>query len=98
MEYLLIIVLFFLLALFIKWKFKIKVYNSTKQAVIVTFSFLIIGVLADSFAVWRGYWSFHSPYVLNFTIGLLPLEEYLLFLVAPFFGITVYKFFKKIIK
>lgn len=98
MEYLLIIVLFFLITLFIKWKFKIKVYDSTKQAIIITLSFLIVGVLADSFAVWRGYWSFYAPYVLDFKIGLLPLEEYLLFLVAPFFGITVYKFFKKIIK
>ena len=98
MEYLFLIVLFFLLALFIKWKFKIKVYNSTKQAFIITLAFLIIGVAADSFAVWRGYWTFHTPYVLNFTIGLLPLEEYLLFLVAPFFGITICKFFKKIIK
>ena len=98
MEYLSIILLFLVISLFIKWKFKIKVYNSTKQAFVITLAFLIIGVAVDSFAVWRGYWSFHSPYVLNFTIGLLPLEEYLLFLVAPLFGITVYKALQKAFK
>jgi lycopene cyclase domain-containing protein len=95
MEYLIVLVLFFLITLLIKWKFKIKVYDSNKQAFLIMLCFLIIGVIADSFAVWRGYWAFYEPYVLGFYIGFLPLEEYVLFLVAPFFGITMYKLFQK---
>jgi len=98
MEYLIVLVLFFLITLLIKWKFKLKVYSSNRQALFATLLFLIIGVLADSFAVWRGYWVFYEPYVLGTYIGFLPLEEYVLFLVAPFFGITMYKLFQKIWK
>lgn len=98
MEYLIILVLFFLATLLIKCKFKLKIYNSTKQAVISTILFFIIGIIADSFAVWRGYWAFYKPYIIGIYIGFLPLEEYLLFLVAPFFGITLYKLFQKIWK
>jgi lycopene cyclase domain-containing protein len=98
MEYLITILLFFVITLIIKWKFKLKLYNSNKQAIFVTLFFLIIGVLADSFAVWRGYWVFYKPYVLGINVGFLPIEEYLLFLVAPFFGITMYKLFQKYLK
>jgi len=95
MEYLIAILLFLIITFIIKWKFKIKLHNSNKQAILMTLFFLIIGVLADSFAVWRGYWIFYEPYVLGIYIGVLPIEEYLLFLVAPFFGITMYKLFQK---
>jgi len=98
MEYLIVLVLFFLATLLIKWRFKIKVYNSFKEGFIITILFLIIGVAADSFAVWRGYWAFYEPYILGIYIGFLPLEEYILFLVAPFFGITTYKLFQKVWK
>jgi len=98
MEYLIAILLFLAVTLIIKWKFKIKLYNSNKQAILLMLFFLIIGVLADSFAVWRGYWVFYEPYVLGIYIGFLPIEEYLLFLVAPFFGITMYKIFQKYLK
>jgi lycopene cyclase domain-containing protein len=98
MEYFIAILLFLIITLIIKWKFKIKVYNSIKEGFIITVLFLIIGVIVDSFAVWRGYWAFYEPYVLGIYIGFLPLEEYLLFLVAPFFGITMYKLFQKMLK
>jgi lycopene cyclase domain-containing protein len=98
MEYLIAILSFLIITLIIKWKFKIKLYNSFKEGFIITVLFLIMGVIADSFAVWRGYWAFYEPYVLGIYIGFLPLEEYLLFLVAPFFGITFYKFLQKKLK
>jgi lycopene cyclase domain-containing protein len=98
MEYLIAIILFLIATCIIKWKFKIKLYNSNKQAIFMILFFLIVGVLADSFAVWRGYWVFYKPYILGIDIGFLPIEEYLLFLVAPFFGITMYKLFMKKIK
>lgn len=97
MEYLIAIIFFLIITLIVKWVFKIKLYNSWEQGVFVTFFFLFIGVLADSFAVWRGYWSFYEPGVLGIYVGFLPIEEYFLFLVAPFFGITMYKLFKKIL-
>ena len=95
MEYLLIILAFLLVSILIKQKFKIKIYKSRKQTIIITLVFFVIGILADTFAVWRGYWTFHEPFVFGLRIWLLPLEEYILFLVAPFFGITVYRLIQK---
>lgn len=98
MEYLIAILVFLVFAIIIKWIFNVKLYNSWEEGTFVTLFFLFVGVLADSFAVWRGYWSFHEPYILGFYIGFLPIEEYFLFLVAPFFGITMYRVFKKIFR
>jgi lycopene cyclase domain-containing protein len=95
MEYLMAIGLFFFIALFVKLAFKLKIYDSWEQGVFITIFFFFVGILADSFAVWRGYWGFHEPGILGIYLGFLPIEEYFLFLVAPFFGITMYKLFKQ---
>ena len=98
MQYLIAIFIFFAAAFIVKLAFKIKLYDSWEEGVFVAFFFLLVGILADSFAVWRGFWSFHEPYILGIYLGFLPIEEYLLFLVAPFFGITMYRLFKNIFK
>ena len=62
----------------------------------------IIGVLWDTFAIWRGHWVFPAGNNLGIVIGLMPIEEYLFILVLPYFILTIYKIidskFKKSIK
>lgn len=91
MEYFVVEIFFLVLTFFLRFKFKIRVYDTKKEALIITLVFLILGVIVDSFAVWRGYWSFPEHRLIGITIGFLPIEEYFLFLIAPFFGIVSYK-------
>lgn len=68
---------------------KIQIYSNFGQLILANVVFLIVGVVWDSYAVWRGHWSFDK--ILGLKIGLLPIEELLFMLVIPYFVITVYK-------
>ena len=95
-EYLLILLLFLASALFMEWKYKFHLYHSQRERIIISLHFFIIGILWDYFAVWRQHWIFPGPGLIGIKIGPLPLEEYLFFIIMPFFVITIYKSYEKI--
>lgn len=53
--------------------------------------FFVVGVVWDTFAIWRGHWAFPPGKNVGIVIGLMPLEEYLFILIIPYFVLTVYK-------
>lgn len=91
-EYLLILVALFLIAIFLEYKFHMHLYKSRKERIIITIIFLAFGIIWDSFAVWRGHWTFTGSGLTGIKIGLIPLEEYLFALIIPYFILTVHKF------
>ncbi len=91
MEYLIVLLVLLLLAVFIEWKYKIHLYHSRKERYFVILFFFIFGILWDHLAIWRGHWSFDGSGLLGITIGLMPIEEYLFVLIVPFWIITIYK-------
>ena len=98
MEYLLILLFLLISGIFIEWKYHIRLYHSRKERFIITSFFFIIGVLWDSFATYRGHWSFLGDGLIGLKIGLLPIEEYLFILIVPFWIITIYKLLDNKIK
>ncbi len=98
MEYLLILLSFFVSGLVLEWKFRIHLYHSMRERIIVTFLFFVIGVGWDLFAVYRGHWAFPGDGLLGIYFGPLPLEEYLFCLIIPFWIVTLYKIFDRKIK
>ena len=95
MEYLLILVGLFALSLFLEFKFHLRLYSSRKERFIIPLLFFLIGTLWDSYAVIRGHWYFNFDNLLGVRIGVLPLEEYLFFIVVPYAVLTLYKVLKK---
>ncbi len=93
-----ILLLLLLSAFFIVWRYDIRVYHSIKEVFFVTGIFFLVGVLWDSFAIFRGHWNFNEDFLVGIKIGLMPLEEYLFMLVVPFWIIVVYKFINNKIK
>jgi lycopene cyclase domain-containing protein len=91
LEYLLILVSVFLLCLAAKWKLKLQLFRSTKEGLIVIGSLLVIGSVWDSFAIFRGYWSYNEAFLIGLNIGFMPLEEYLFMLVIPFLSLVIYQ-------
>lgn len=91
MEYFLILIGFLLAGILMTIIFKIKIYKSIKQGLITIFTVLIIGMVWDYFATSRRHWIFPGDGLLGIRIYDLPLEEFLFFLIIPFFGITLYK-------
>ncbi len=94
-EYLLILSSFLLIAILLDWKYHVKIYDSWKERIAIPLFYFIFGVAWDSFAVYRGHWSFEGAGLIGIKIGILPLEEYLFFLILPYFAITTYKALRK---
>ena len=97
MEYFIILVLVFLCTALLDWLYKVKLYDSWSERILIPLAFVIIGALWDSFAAWRGHWTFSGTGLLGINIGFLPLEEYLFFLVIPYTVLTWYKVAKSIL-
>jgi len=90
---LLILLAVFFITLFLEFNFRIKLYSSRKERIIIPILFFVVGVILDSFAIWRGYWNFGE--LMGITIGFMPLEEYLFMIIFPYFIITLYRVLKK---
>jgi lycopene cyclase domain-containing protein len=95
MEYLIILGILLLISLVLEIKFHIRLYKSRKERIIITLIFLVIGIIWDSFAIYRGHWIFPGKGLVGITIGVMPLEEYLFALIVPYFILTTYNALKK---
>jgi lycopene cyclase domain-containing protein len=91
MGYLSILIGVFTLSAVLKRAFRATLFASNKQGAIVFAFFFIVGVIWDSYAVHSGHWFFNDHNLVGVRIGLLPIEEYLFFIVLPFFIITLYQ-------
>lgn len=80
-EYLLILLLLLIVTYAIHKSYKIKVFDSKKEMLIFYTVIMIIGVVWDNFAVYRGHWYYPGKGILGIFIGLIPLEDYLFVIV-----------------
>jgi lycopene cyclase domain-containing protein len=96
-EYLLLLISILTICLIVNLKLKIQIFQSTKQAIIALAALVVIGSTLDSFAVFRGYWSYNvnEGFFAGIKIGVLPLEEYLFMVVIPYLTLTVYGLTRK---
>ncbi len=97
LEYLILLISILLTCIILNLVFKLQLFESSKQAVIVLVSLFVIGTVLDSFAVLRGYWSYNenANFFVGIKIGVLPIEEYLFMIVIPYLTLTVFGLIKK---
>ncbi|MEF8847269.1 MAG: lycopene cyclase domain-containing protein [Candidatus Paceibacterota bacterium] len=84
MEYLLILLVFLFSGIFLKWKYNISLYDSSRARIVVPLLFLIVGLTWDYFAVHNNHWNYSGEGLVGVNIGSLPIEEYLFMLIVPF--------------
>lgn len=92
MEYFILLLIVFIFTLVLEKTQHIHLYRNRQERLEIVLIFFIVGVLWDSFAVYRGHWVFPKNMTLGITVGLLPLEEYLFFLIIPYFILTIYRY------
>jgi len=97
-EYLIILIIVFLIALLFEFKYKIHLYHSLKERIIVTLNIFIIGFIWDWYATYKGHWSYPGTGLIGISFLGLPIEEVLFHLIAPYAIITTYKFYDERIK
>ena len=91
LEYLATLILVFSSSMILKLRYRVRLFKSVKEGLLVLVSLLVIGSLWDSYATLRGYWSFEEEFFIGITIGVMPLEEYLFMLVIPFLVLVLYR-------
>lgn len=68
-----------------------RLFKHLKARIMWALVFLFIGTLWDQYAIPNGHWAFTGKGILGIYIGVIPLEEFLWFLIVPYFCLTVYK-------
>jgi lycopene cyclase domain-containing protein len=91
LEYLIILFIIFIVTFILEIANHIHLYCNRRERLEIIGLFLLVGVIWDTFAIWRGHWIFPAGKTLGIKIGLMPLEEYFFILIIPYFILTVYK-------
>lgn len=91
-EYVIILIILFLVALFFQRKYKLIVYKNQKQAISVITTFFLLGVIWDYIGVYRGHWIFPGNGLIGPRIAGLPIEEFLFFLIIPYVSLVIFKY------
>ncbi len=91
MQYILIATSLLFIAILLEYIFREKLFHSLKERIIWAMILLIVGTIWDTYAVINNHWVFPGNGVIGINIGIVPLEEYLWFLIVPYFCLTVYK-------
>ena len=95
MSYLQILILLVVISVFLEWKYRIHLYKSRKERFLIPVVFFIVGLIWDWYATINNHWNFNFKNLTGVRIGILPLEEYLFFLVIPYFVLTFYRVLKR---
>lgn len=81
-----------------EWKFRLHLYRSLKQRIIITLHIFILGMIWDYYATYHQHWIFPGPGLIGVRIFNLPIEEFMFFLIVPYAIIATYKYLDKRIK
>ena len=100
MTYLIILAIYFLVALALHKVMKIKLYDKAreKNIVFVWFTTIFIsGLICDLFATYKQIWIFPGNGIIGLRFFWLPIEEFLFFMVVPYFVLVLYEVLNKIL-
>ena len=93
--YLLILTGFLLAGLALHKLNNVKLFKNKKHFLLFWLITYPIGIAWDTFSVSQEIWVFPGNGLIGVNIGSLPLEEYLFFLIIPYFGFSLYKTLEK---
>ena len=97
-EYLLSLTFLLLIAIGLKFKYKISIFKSAKEISIFYAVIFVMGTIWDNFAVWRGHWFYPGKGILGIFIGLIPIEDYFFAIITSYTVLILYKTIQKVYK
>lgn len=90
-EYLLILILIYIVALSLKYFYKVKVFRSVKESIVFYLIIMTLGISWDYFAIARGHWAYSGKGLLGFFVGIIPIEDFVFAAVTSYFVLVIYK-------
>ena len=94
-EYLLILFLIFLSAVFIHWQNRLRLFESRRHFAATAITVIAMGAVWDTIGAIRGFWSFPGRGVVGVTIFDVPIEEYVMFAVVGYWILVMYRWLGK---
>ena len=77
--------------LILEYIYRERLFRHLKARIMWALIFLFIGTLWDQYAIPHKDWIFTGKGTTGLYIGVIPVEEFLWFLIVPYFSLTVYK-------
>lgn len=77
------------------YKYNIKIYKSFRQRLTLSLFVFVVAIICDSWLVSQNIISFNMNKLIGIKIGLLPIEEYIFYLVVPYMVLFLYKLTKR---
>lgn len=99
MLYFAILGVYFFITIILHKIFKVTLWNNNKErrAVFVWFILIFLtGSLCDFFATSKEIWVFPGSGILGIRVFYLPIEEFVFFIIIPYFVLVLYKVLNKI--
>jgi len=90
-EYFIILLLLLTTTVLLEKKYNVHLYKNRKERIELIVIFFLIGIVWDTFAIWRGHWIFPTEKNMGIIVGLMPLEEYMFIFTIPYTILTIYK-------
>ncbi len=89
---LLIVILFLLLGLLLEYKYKIVLFKSMKERILVTLIVFLV-IMSWELINYKYFqaWIYTGPGMIGVYVWGLPLELYLFYLTSPYFSFVVYE-------
>ena len=94
-EYLLILIVVFLVSFFIHRLSKVTIFISKRHLFIFFGIIFVIGTIWDQLAIGRGHWSFGAEFLVGSYLGLMPIEEYIFMIIVVYFALVIYRITEK---
>ena len=95
-EYALILLGLLVLTIFLHKYFRLVLWRNLWHMVIVYGIMVVILVVWDEYAIWRGLWSYGKQYLLGIYVGHIPIEDIGFLFVPSYLGLVVYKIIERI--
>ena len=83
--------IFLAAAIILEIIFKEKLFHSFKERILWVLIFLLVGAPWDALAIMNKHWIFPGQGILGIYIGVIPIEEFLWYMIIPYFALTVFK-------
>jgi len=79
------------IGLLLEYFYHEHLFRHLKARIMWALVFLFIGTVWDQYAIPHRHWIFTGNGTMGLYIGVIPIEEFLWFLIVPYFCLTIYK-------
>ncbi len=94
-DYLITLCIMAAISLLIYIRYEVELFKNIKHTFAIFGIFIVVGYVWDTFGVRRRFWTYPDGHNIGLMVGGLPVEEYMFYIVIPFFIIVLYRAISK---